>query len=167
MPTVGLEAFARESRAARDEALEMGRRGLRELAAFSHREVIRLSPVADPDAPGSGRLRASWTVARNKPDLRFAPLPPRGGQIPPPSEIDTQVALGSLVGAKGGVKLGDVIWIANGSPCVSTVNDRTSFVEQAIAATESRGEEIAEQTSRREVSGARAIERARAAASED
>lgn len=155
MPTVGLAKFGRESFAARDEALELGRRGLADVATFSHRMVIAESPVVDPDLPGSGRLRASWTISRHSPDLRFAPLPAGGGRLPVPSEESTQAVADA-------VQLGDVIWIANGSPCVSTVNDRTSFVDQVIAATTSRAQEIATALSSRIVSGLRAIQRARA-----
>lgn len=140
MPTEGLDQFVRDGIAARDEALELGRKALGEIAAFSHREVIALSPVADPDAPGSGRLRASWTMKRGEADEQFADL--TGGSIPPPDESVTQAVADS-------VQLGDEIWIANGSPCVSTVNDRTSFVDQAIAATESKAEEVCQQLSSR------------------
>lgn len=154
MPTIGLEAFARESFAARDEALELGRRGLGQVAAFSHRAVIAGSPVADPDQPGAGRLRASWRISRNTPELEFADLPPVGGQLPPPPESETQAVADA-------VQLGDTVWIANGSPCVSTVNDRTSFVDAAVAATEGKAAEVAGQLSSRVVGGSRALRRAR------
>lgn len=153
MPTIGLAAFARESIAARDEAIELGRQGLGKLAAFSHRRVINDSPVADPDAPGSGRLRRSWTMARGAANEVFANLP-ASGQLPPPPEEETQAVADA-------VQLGDVIWITNGSPCVSTVNDRTSFVDGAIAATAGKAEEIATQLSNRVVSGVGAIARAK------
>lgn len=153
MPVIGLARFERESAAIVTEAIELARRGLGEVAAFSHRAVIEASPVVDPDRPGSGRLRASWTISRNQPDERFAPLPP-SGQLPPPPETITDAVAES-------VQLGDEIWITNGSPCVSTVNDRTSFVDQAIAATESKAQEVADRLSSREVSGVRAIARAR------
>jgi len=154
MPTVGLEQFARESVAACREALELGRRGLGEVARFSHREVIARSPVADPDAPGSGRLRRSWTMTRNTPNEQFAPLPADGGMLAPPAESTTQAVADA-------VQLGDVIWISNGSPCVSTVNDRTSFVDQVVAATESKAAEVASRLDARQVSGARALARGR------
>lgn len=154
MPTVGLAKFERESYAARDEAIELGRRGLAEIAAFSHRMIINESPVVDPDQPGSGRLRASWTLARGAADRRFAPLPPAGGRLPAPPEQATQAVADQI-------QLGDVVWIANGSPCVSTVNDRTSFVDQVIAATVSRAQQIATELSNRVVSGLRALVRAR------
>lgn len=157
MPVVGMAAFERESIAARDEALELGRRGLARVAAFSHREVIRLSPTTDPDRPGSGRLRGSWTISIGTPDERFAPLPPGGGQVPIPAESVTYALVER-------VRLGDVIWIANGSPCVSTVNDRSSFVDQAIAATEAEAEVVSRELDTRQVSGARALSRARRAA---
>lgn len=156
MPVAGLAQFERESRAAVAEALELGRRGLGEVVAFSHRAVIQASPIVDPDQPGSGRLRASWTAARNQADERFAPLPRAGGQLPAPPESATQEVADS-------VQLGDEVWITNGSPCVSTVNDRTSFVDQAIAATESKAKEVANRLSEREVSGLRALARARGA----
>lgn len=154
MAVIGLAAFEREAFAARDEALELGRRGLARVAAFSHREVIRNSPVADPDQPGSGRLRGSWTISINTPNERFAPLPSAGGQVPAPTEQETQSVADR-------VQLGDVVWISNGSPCVSTVNDRSSFVDQTIAATEAEAQEIAQQLDSRVVSGARAIIRQR------
>lgn len=153
MPTSGLAAFVRESLAAASEAIELGRDGLSQVAAYSHRRVIGDSPVADPDAPGSGRLRASWTMARGEPLEVFKALPGRG-QLPPPPEAETKAVADA-------VKLGDEIFIANGSPCVSTVNDRTSFVDAAIAATQGMAEELAGKLSSRIVSGARAAVRAR------
>lgn len=156
MPAVGLGKFEREAFAARDEALELCRRSLIDVARYSYETVVAESPVADPDQWGSGRLRASWTISRNSPDLRFAPLPPGGTRLAPPNMQAAEAVLEA-------VQLGDVIWIANGSPCVSTVNDRTSFVDQAIAATNGRAEELAGQLSSRVVSGERAIVRARTA----
>lgn len=135
MPVHGLAAFARESEQIRRDLLERGRKGFGDIAAFSHRAVIDASPVTDPDRPGSGRLRASWTIAIGSPDERFAPLPAGGGQLPAPPESATQAVADA-------VQLGDVVWIANGSPCVSTVNDRTSFVDQIISATTSFAQEI-------------------------
>lgn len=152
MPVTGLAAFERESYAARDEALEITRRGLGRVAAFAHRAVIDASPVADPDAPGSGRLRASWTIARNVADERFADVP-SSGQLPPPPESETNAVAAT-------VQLGDTVWVANGSPCVSTVNDRTSFVDGAIAATNDMAEQVAGELDRRVVSGRNAIGRA-------
>jgi len=154
MPVIGLAKFERESIAARDESIALGRKGFRDVVRFSHRTVIDLSPVADPDAPGSGRLRASWTVGRNEADFRFAPLRPNGAAIPPPTQQDTDAVVDTL-------ELGDEAFIANGSPCVSTVNDRTSFVDQAVAATEGRAQEIAGELSSRQVSGARSVQRRR------
>lgn len=152
MPVVGLAAFERESIASRDEALELGRRGLARIAEFSHRKVIEDSPVADPDAPGSGRLRASWTISIGAADERFADLPGRG-RLAPPSDAVTRAVVNRI-------QLGDVIWISNGSPCVSTVNDRTSFVDGAIAATNDLADQVAAELNRRVVSGARALARA-------
>jgi hypothetical protein len=152
MPVLGLEQFARESYAARDEVIELTRRGFGSVVAFAYREVITLSPVADPDQPGAGRLRASWTAARGAPNEVFAQLPSVGSQLAPPDEAAIQAVAAS-------VQLGDEVWITNGSPCVSTVNDRTSFVDQAITATESKAEEIAQQLSNRDVSGLGAIAR--------
>lgn len=160
MPTIGLAAFARESFAARDEALELARGGLARIAAFAHREVIRNSPTTDPDRPGSGRLRGSWTIAVGSADERFAPLPPGRGQVPIPPEAATYAVVDR-------VRLGDVIWIANGSPCVSTVNDRSSFIDQAIAATEAEAEQVAQELDTRTVSGERALVRARASSGGD
>lgn len=154
MPVLGLAAFEREAIAARDEALELGRRGLARIAAFSHREVIRTSPTVDPDQPGSGRLRGSWTISIGSADERFAPLPAGRGQVPVPPEAVTYAVTDR-------VRLGDVVWIANGSPCVSTVNDRSSFVDAAIAATEAEAEQVVQELDARVVSGARAIVRAR------
>lgn len=148
MPVVGLANFERESIAARDAAIALGTRGLADVAAYAHRTVIALSPVADPDAPGSGRLRASWTISVGTPDEKFAPL--TGGSIPAPSEQSTDAVAAAI-------ELGDEVWITNGSPCVSTVNDRTSFVDQAVAATTSKANEVAERLSDRVVSGARAL----------
>lgn len=154
MATAGLAQFERESFAARDEALELGRRGLADVAAFSYAEIVRESPTADPDQPGSGRLRASWTMQIGTANEEFAPLPPAGNKLAPPGPAAIRAVLEA-------VQLGHVIWIANGSPCVSTVNDRTSFVDQVIAATESKAEEIATRLSSRGVSGERALVRAR------
>lgn len=156
MPVLGLAAFEREAFAARDEALELARRGLARVAAFAHREAIDRSPTMDPDQPGSGRLRGSWTIAIGEADERFAPLPAGGGQVPVPPEAVTYAVANR-------VQLGNVVWIANGSPCVSTVNDRSSFVDQVIAATEVEAEQVAKELDRRAVSGARALIRARQA----
>jgi hypothetical protein len=134
MPTFGLEAFARESESIRVDLLERGRRGFANICAFSFREVVNNSPVADADTPGAGRLRASWTMNRGSPDYQFAPMSAGGGEIPAPSEDAVRAVADT-------VQLGDVVWLANGSPCVSTTNDRTSFVDQTMAATESYAQE--------------------------
>ncbi|HZR80361.1 MAG TPA: hypothetical protein VFD92_04615 [Candidatus Binatia bacterium] len=152
MPTIGLAKFIRESEAIKVEGPELVAEGFRELVRFSFDRVVENSPTADPDAPGSGRLRASWTAAAGAPDYEFAPLPAAGGRIPAPRTP-----------ALADVDLGDEVFIANGSPCVSTVNDRTAFVDANIEATQAKAEEIAARLSNREISGARAIQRAKAA----
>ena len=135
MPAFGMEAFARESESIRSDLLERGRRGLVDISVFSYLEVVNSSPVADPDAKGSGRLRASWTLARNTPDERFVPLPSGGGTLPAPTEENIRAEANAI-------QLGDEVWITNGSPCVSSTNDRTSFVDKAIAATVSFAQEV-------------------------